>query len=439
MNAFRKLKLMLALFLIGVMSIANAQTRYSEWTGQNSGEYTLSQDIRLQGTITLSGDLTIHVAPGTSPTIRRNVGVTNIFIIPGGHKLTIHGQANDTIYIDGEAEYTTNSFYLPNGEVNPEFDENGPTNLTYFPNANSQGKPGGNAIWIQHGGIDLDYVVIKNCATNDGAICSENDDSFTQFRITNSAIRYCFARSTGSAISLIPGWHQAYMENVKIYYCKIFAESGHGATIRSTGNTMTQLTMVNCDLGYNWTNRYGGGLAWYGGGHTDASCTIRGNCKFHHNVAMNNGGGIYCGAKIDIQSADIYANRATGTSVMLADYLYSYGCGGGIYVYPYTGPAHNYEGQGTLFTMGEGVKVYDNYARDKGGGVYIELVASDWAGFYHIDEPVYDEGSSEYFTIADIRINNGGEIYGNTAEQGAGLCVLDFLPEKHYNTRSHKW
>ena len=97
MNAFRKLKLMLALFLIGVMSIANAQTRYSEWTGQNSGEYTLSQDIRLQGTITLSGDLTIHVAPGTSPTIRRNVGVTNIFIIPGGNKLTIHGQANDTI------------------------------------------------------------------------------------------------------------------------------------------------------------------------------------------------------------------------------------------------------------------------------------------------------------------------------------------------------
>lgn len=332
----------------------NAQTRYPEWTGQTSGEYTLSQDIRVPGTIHLSGNLTIHVAPGTSPTIRRAVGTLGLFDMTNGYKLTIHGQENDTIYLDGEAEYILHPFYLPNGEYNPEFDEKGPLTLTYYPNVNSDGKMGGNAIWIKSGGgaLDLDYVVIKNWATADGAICTENNSIFTEFRVTNSIIRYCYARRVGSAICLVPGWHQAYLENLKIYYCKTLAESGHGATIRTTGNTMTQLTMVNCDLGYNWTNRYGGGLAWYGGGHTDAACTIRGNCKFHHNAAMNNGGGIYCGAKIDIQSADIYANRAIGTTVMLADYLYSYGCGGGIYIWPYTGPANNYEGQGTLFTHG---------------------------------------------------------------------------------------
>ena len=387
------------------------------------------------------GNLTIEVTPGTSPTITRTT-VSNMFVLSNpNYKLTIHGQEGDTIYIDGAATYSVNDFYLPNGEVNPAFDERGPFDLVSFPNANSEGLPGGNAIWIKSSGgaLDLDYVVIQNCATYDGTICTENSAAKTDFRITNSVIRYCYARHTGSAICLTPGYHNAYLEKLRILNCKILAESGHGAAIRTTGSTMTTMTMVDCEVGYNWTNRYGGGIAWYGGGHTDAALTIQGNTKVHHNVTCNNGGGLYCGAKVDIQSADIYANRAIGTSVMLADYLYSYGCGGGIYVYPYTGPSSVYEGQGTLFTMHEGVKVHDNYARDKGGGVYIELIASDWAGFYHIDEPVYDPGSDEYFTIADIKINNGSGIYGNVAEQGAGLCVLDFLPEKHYNTRSHKW
>lgn len=133
---------------------------------------------------------------------------------------------------------------------------------------------------------------------------------------------------------------------------------------------------------------------------------------------------------IDINSAEFSFNRALGTRMPSLDFPVI-GLGGGIYLYLYEAGTSNYYGHGITFNMSDKVLIHDNYAKNKGGGLCIELAASDYVGFNAMTVPLSDPDDPETFTICNVTIEDGGSIYGNYAEQGGGFCILDFLPRRH--------
>ena len=434
--------LMLLVFAVFLMTwgtggaMAQEKAPLAEWAGERHGDFTLSSDIDLTGTIYLDGDLTITAPSGKHPTIKRASGKTfGVFFKTEGHKLKIIGHAGDTVFIDGGMTYTKVKFFNSGDTYNTDFDTYGPFKDPSFPNNTSDGASG-NVIWINDGGLELDYVCIQNAATNDGTVYVNNTLANQTFKITNTSIRYCYSRaSTGSVFSFNSSpYNNALLKNVKIKYCK---GSNCGGTIRSHGSTETNLTLDNCEMGYNWVPRYGGAITWFATGRPEAAITLEGNCKLHHNVALNNGGAIYASSNITITSAEIYGNRALGSHFTVEDGLYSTGCGGGIFLYPYTGPATTCVGTPLTCHLSSSVSIHDNYAHDRGGGVYLDLVASNFTGFYKAGDAISDAGNQYYFTICDVDIQ--GPVYGNEAAQGGGVCIMDFLPDRHYNTSSGKW
>lgn len=212
--------------------------------------------------------------------------------------------------------------------------------------------------------------------------------------------------------------HDVIMTNTEIKWCYARANiNDAGGIINTNGGTKSSLIMDGCNVHNNKTQKNGGGVAWLAGGRGEISkLTLTNNTKIYDNVAAVNGGGINLQSTMDIQSAEIYNNRAAN--------------GGGISIETYKGGNEAYEGRGISFTVSDSVYIYNNTATTSGGGVYIKVYGSNDVGFDPSGNPIN----------ADNEINiTGGEIYGNTAVYGAGMAIEDNAPNKHYNSAYHAY
>ena len=211
-----------------------------------------------------------------------------------------------------------------------------------------------------------------------------------------------------------PDWHNVKCTRVEILYC--YTDNSPGYTIRANGTTKSNLTLDNCDIHDNKAIA-GAGLGWNcAGDGTNSVCIIKGSTKIHDNVATSYGGGIVGETNLDIQSALIYNNTAPE--------------GGGMYLKQWGGDAGAVNGAGFSVTLGSNVKIYDNTATGTGGGIYYHLLNSDATGFNTSSNPIAASFSLEI---------NGAEIYGNSANKGAGIAMYDPLAKRHYNSAINKW
>ena len=474
MKTIRKMKWMFVLLGLCWTNMANAQP----WDEIPShGTYTLSSNvllsysIKLDGdlTITTSGDYTIYKAwaytPGdVVPGIEEgqdNVSITDMFIT-NGYNLIIKGVSGGHITLDGGAMFIDND--ARKGLKDNKF------NASKRPNIDL--KPGTLIAVDGLSSVELENVTLQNCFNADAIV--NNADGFgthsivaigagagiytgrvSHFgtrklvKLTNCEIKACYG-GQGAAINC-DGYNVIEVKNVSMHHC--YSPGGSG-TVGTGGGAKAILTLDNCQIYENEARLWGGGLSWYAGGRDDSKMTVKGNTKIHHNKAGYAGGGLYGSGKIALLSAEIYNNTVTGNHPYLGNDLYVQGLGGGIYIYPYSGPNEAFAG-GLQFTMEAGVSVHDNTAYNKGGGICVEVLASDFAPFkktklYGSDQvefwPVYDDGPLpgeegyvmnyyKTFTIIDVTIKDGSQIYNNTAEQGGGLCILDYSPKWHTCTR----
>ena len=428
MNTFRKIPVLLTLIVFGVLGKGFCQT-YPEWELQKKGEFQISRDITLNNSITLTGNLTLHIV-GNGHMIKRNFDGNDLFNIIGEssskiYKLTIIGEGTDTLFLDGGAVF----------------------NIPYDARSgikSGAGSKEGRCIEIgDWGALELQNVVIQNfygrTSTNGAGIyCNNNRGTRTTVTLTDCVIRGCFARLEASAIHCDEGCNIEFkLLRTKVSHnyanAVLISGSGGGGTVRCEGGARSSMEIDSCEICYNTSEWHGGGVSWFGGaGGTDATgLLVKGHTKIHDNVSGVVGGGIFCGSNGVIESAEIYANKATGTT---DNDKYARGCGGGIYVMTYRGPERTYDGRGVKFTIMPDVSIHDNEAAVGGGGICVDFFPSNFLGFNSSNNPI-----DTLKAKCSVTIKDGSQIYGNSASVGGGLYIMDALPYRYQNTESELW
>ena len=384
------------------------------------GTFTLDNDVTVNHEITLTDDLTINV--GSGHRIKKGNFRGALFTIPNGYTLTIKGAEGDTITIDGGIIYNT------------------PNDARTQPVTSDEATHHGYAIHAK-GNLVLEYVTIQNFWNvgaesriqnlgHGGAIASDNaTNTLKTIDLSNVLIRGCSALMGAALLGEGDDYHDCTFTNVTIKTCYVhgqwltFDDNYHGdGMIRTMGGSKTSMILDGCEIYENRSTGtvrgLGGGITWLSGGraNSDAILTIKNHTKIHNNEATDMGGGIFLNGNVNLESAEIYENRSRD--------------GGGIFMSSYTGDMEAYNGKGAHLEIGSDVYIYDNEATGIGGGLYMKIIASDDVGFNAANEPI----SPEFKLTID-----GANIYGNEADKGAGIAIVDIAPKKHYNTTLHKW
>ena len=396
MKTIRKLKFLLVLALMGVMPILQAQTRVS-WSGNVNGqtissntEVILTGDVYLKGSIKVAQWKTLTIRTNGNYTIHRSGFNGWMFCETANNvdnRCNIDIDGGDyTITIDGGAVYNT-----PNDAT---------SGFTTTP-SNS-----GRAIWC-NGHLTMNNVTVQNFyhPNETGFIDLENKSTTSSYNcvITNCTIQGCYG---GSAFFMEGSdYHRTTLQNVTFQYNEVtHGVDPWGACVRTNGATRSSLKMKDCKFFHNITE--GGAIHWNAGGRTDSRCDIYGDTEIAYNTSINNNGGIYNCAIMNISSAYIHDNYATNE-------------GGGIRMSPYSGGMSQYLGEGYNLTITDSVRVCNNSAGKFGGGIFLTYESSP--------DVAYDPDGNAVTAHFNLDIE-GGEINGNHAPNGGGIYIVDGAP-----------
>ena len=410
---------MLVLVLMGwALNVMSQEgTPLASWNGQTSGEFTLDSDVTITDTVKLTGDLTINAGNAAHKIIKHYDGA--MFYV-GDYTLTITGTENAKITLDAGAVFE------------PEYDARRVDSLvtSYLVcGANIITPQAGRIIDCGEGNLYVEHAIFQN-STNGSAIYLHGGSASSRpiCNVSHSVFRGIFHgyvlesdghtnHGGGAAFHFgAKDLHQVTLSDSEIYWC----DSERYGTVATQGNAGTILTIDNC---YIHDNRgvLGSGIFWTASYVPEAKAFVIGNTRVCNNVADNgldslsyegNGGGLYIEATMDITSATITGNTAFR--------------GGGIALNSYRGGEQLYQGSGYNLTVTDGVTISDNTAVEWGGGVYFEIRTSPDVGFDPEDNPI----DALYKFELD-----GGDIYGNQAVFGAGVCIDDHCPD--YNIKKH--
>ncbi len=407
------------------------QTRV-DWSGtvvggtiSSSTIITVTGDVTLTGTITISScDVTIKT-DGHDRKITRNFGSTQMFLIEGG---TFRMEGNGaTLTVDGGNVFST-AYDATTGFVGSKID--------------------GIMMNSKDANTYLNDVVLQNAYNKDGpaAIRIGNPTNATTeyvFQLENVVIRGCrgmygtifFSSNNTNGV----GYHNTLFKNVEIYGCY----STSSGTIMTLGNyTKSKVVLDNCRIHNNKTETNGGGVYWDATGGS-ASLTIQNNTKITDNTAVGKGGGLYiAGNTVTINSCEITDNTAEID-------------GGGLYIDGNTVTINSCEiTDNTAVKKGGGLRIAGgtvtttnceiarNIAKFKGttdsdvgagAGICINgtstLTLNGGTKIHHneaVDGANYADrrGGGIYMVSSNTIVNlKGAEIYGNKAGRGAGIYV----------------
>ena len=419
-----------------------------EWNFQASGTYNVSSDKTFTGSVNVgSNTLTLNVT--NSVVFLRNYqdGSTSMFKISGG-TLIINGADGKVVTFDGN--FDIDDVYangLPGSYVGPRSSE------AIFMTGTST--------------VELHYVDFTNFLCNrrygnqsgGGVISFVNGNNLNNGTATFDHINFykCYAgipdqeeptsgvnsNKWGRIINIQSGTWNITMTNSSIRHCYINEPyssnpgiNGMGGAIRSQGNVGGTLRLTDCAFEDNlYYDRYTGELAGQGGvinwrsgnntGSNPAHLIIK-DCRFVRNKAKQ-GGAIATNAKITIERNTTDATKYTYISKNEAVE------GGGIYFWTYNGGQASYDGDGFDAILGDDtapensdyLRIYDNYARDFGGGVYIAIDPSRDVGFNSAGTPI----SPNFY----VRFYKGCSVSYNRSPKGAGVAIIDNAGNKHYN------
>ena len=395
--------------LLGTMPLALAQTR-EDWSGTVSGRtldgntiynVTIKGDVYLTGPIKMNTGTTLNITTTGNYTISRASSFTSNngwFFQSNGDdarpNLRITG-GDYTITLDGGAVYNT-----------PNDANSGLTNSPYQ----------GRAIWC-NGGLTLDKVTVQNFYRPGESGFIDLDLRSNQSMNYTCTITNCtFQGNYGGSLFYMErdDKHIAILKNVTFQNNDLsHAEDIFGACVRTNGAVASPLTIKDCTFFYNTVQ--GGVIHWNAGGDATTVCNIYGNTEIAYNTSKGNNGGIYNCAIMNISSAYIHDNHAALD-------------GGGIRMSPYDGGMGAYSGDGYSLTVTDSVRICNNSAGRMGGGIFLSIAATNDIGY-----------APNSWTQVDAHFNvdiQGGEISGNHAPKGGGICIQDTAPY-NYSVSNH--
>ena len=413
-----------------------------EWNGEGSGEFRITSN-KTAGSIEVVGELKLYPVDGNYTITKTSTGHNNIFWTGDGSKLYIIGNASNTLNIYGNCGNGTTENQTPI-----------PTQTTYS---------GAGVLLLGDAVCYLKYVDfygfvthVGNTTNQGGIVTMGNNTNGGTCVMDHVTFRHSYGgpvnpqngNNYGRIISFVNGVWNVTMDNVKIHDCLVSEKldgyhftdvkiEGMGSIIRSQGQVGGSLTMTKCEA-YNNTYRdlsaknditlyqsmddiydqplsgQGGVINWRSGriplsGGTQVTLV---DCNFHHNSARQ-GGAIATCATITMTNTLIHHNEAEE--------------GGGVFFYTYRGQDNPYDGRGFEATFGNDVKVYQNVAKYYGGGICINIDASDDVGF--------DADGNARDADFTVEIQKDSEVYENKAPKGAGIAIRDSAPYKHKNCK----
>jgi len=379
------------------------------WTDQNSGTYTLDKNVIISKTITVTKGNTLKISSTGNYTIKVNANISQIFKIEDGGTLILNGSENKRITIDGGATFTGGKPFTVNGN-----------NVTIN---NQSGFNLEEAILNTNGTLTLNYVTIQNVygSGNGGGILVDGVHNGEQRTTTlqNCTIKNCYSVH-GSAIHVTNrnDNKQGNAEKCKVSIIESLIENcyskgddagGSGGTIRTNGNTVSNIYLTRTTVTNNYTAGRGGVVYWNGKGTNDTKLIFNG-CKFDSNIAKGDGGAMMLETTFSFEGdTTIISNNK-----VLNNGEYS-GTGGGMVITSYGGnsmavPTDNHYIFNYDFT--DKLKVVNNIAKD-GGGVSFNL-----GGFQLNSDWNQNNDASRKITIT---VNfNGAVVTGNQAYNGYG-------------------
>ena len=392
----------------------------------SSGNVTVNFDNT--ATVLVSGE--IKVTGGTLKL--RNDNCSIVTLKRSGRTGNLLTSEGGTLDIQGNNSSKGAPFIIDGGAV---FSTAGDARSLYVEEAADFTNHGGNGVLIYAtgGALVMKNTILQNnyhFGQASGIDSYNTADTYPEFNLEDVIIQGCWAQH-GSGI-YIRGADQhgtqedgAILKNVTIQKCYATgtptSDDPGGGTIRTNGGGRTRLTIDGGEICYNRsgnpsTGGYGGGIYWNACGKPETRITLKNNVKIHNNDALppnaeattkSWAGGIMIESRMTIESAEIINNGAK--------------LGGGIYMCSYGGGAAQFDGKGFDLTVSEGVKIYNNYATEIGGGAYLAINKSPDLG-YAPDGTAVDAVFK--FTL------DGGEVSGNHAPLGGGVAIMDKAPKK---------
>lgn len=415
----------------------------------------LTDDVTIEGTITIGSEngettdtLIIKNKAGKTVTIGRNSDVM-MFKVCYNSTLTIQGESEDTIVIDGGAEMTwdTNvwkqlekkrwSKREGDPEKGEDFTEYIGHEYKYAPLKPGEMKIDGNSMIHTFGNLNLEYVRIDNFYGGDNKYkhairVSDSNGTFVKgtTNLSNCMITHCRS-GRGSAIMVEKQQREGNnkdncavnLTNVYIYQCMVNPEriiytdttgttdtdEAWGGVIRFSGTSQGSLNMKNCTMEENYSTGDGSCLWWNSGGEKSLKSphlTLDG-CTFRNNRSGRDAGAVR------LESGFSFTGNKT---VFEGNSCGRYG--GAMQVADYNGGKDRVGVTSFDYDLNDLLDVHDNYAGEAGGGI----------AFYYISNEL-PEGFTFNITLNGLTVKN------NEAHvRGGGIIFTDLRTENKRGT-----
>ena len=356
----------------------------------------LTDDVTLNGTITVAGTLRIKSGEAARSITNIKKNLAGMFVLTDGGKLEIVGTATAGITIDGGANFTSKYATAQGIEYHNNFNEgtgtldlyaaaislngaNSVLNMDYVTIQNvDETQSKGGAIYVDSKAtVTVNNCLIDRCRANQGAAVFATVDADGSITLTDTEISNCYNSQSsatdahgGAVRGDVLGKANLTLTNVHLHHCRTASAGGAAISWASIGQNCTtgaqaQLTLSGCELNNNYAAADGGAIEAFGNFRLEGN-----NTTVHHNYANSDGGGI---------SFRLYTQTVTGKPLAQVS-----------------------------FQANEKLKVYGNYAIVNGGGLY----------FYAANSSQFGNNSSFSYEL------DGADVYENTSKSNGGGIFL---------------
>lgn len=390
--------------IAALLAPATFVTAQQEWKADGSETITgdvvinLTEDITVKGVTHIGGaysggqlgtsaNVTINNASDKEIKVTRDASYTDggFFVLHAGSTLTIRGSEGQEIVFDGGAEF--------------KWDDTGGKDDEW--KLDTSQRPSTQSMFATNGNLTLEYVKIQNYYTttdNRSAITvAENQEPCGTTALKHCTIEMCRApfgpalychtnqapkNSDGTKVNEwakenTPEKCPITIENTTIQKCVCYTQLNEnrdndgewwGGAIRFRGRCVSNVTMTNCTMQYNYSRGDGSCIWWNqgGGGENMRPVLTLDGCTFQNNKAYRDAGAVRLEATFTFSGEKtVFQNNYAGRH------------GGAIQIAAYNGGSDKFSVKECIYHLASPLEVKNNEAKENGGGISFWFATND--------------------------------------------------------------